>query len=556
MTWTDVDTGGTSGAIRPGELVAIGSVARAYAPDPPTDCTGIAIADGTMIDETASASIAGFRNRLSERRFIGSCLTFLMSDRVLKTTLSPAVFPRLANSMSFPKRFPDRVDITTVRAEAEKLEPGQEAEEPRRVAGRVLARRDMGKLVFLDLVDRSGRIQLFCQPGEIGDVHVTLGDIVGAQGVPMRTRRGEPSLRVRSLELLAKNQRPLPDHFHGLQDVELRYRKRYLDLLMTEETRADFLLRARMVTAIRRYLDEHGFVEVETPVLQQRYGGGFAEPFVTHSNELDRDVYLRIATELYLKRLIVGGLERVYELAKDFRNESVSYKNNPEFTMLEWYEAYADYRDTMARIEELVARVAEETIGTTRVTFRGREVDLKPPWRRLGLVEALTEQELWTRDADELRARLEERGTDTHADRTWAQLVDHALASYVEPSLIEPTILHDYPVELSPFARATDGDPAMTERFEYYVGGMELGNAFTELNDPDEQAARFAMQAEEGAGGNVEAEQGDPDYVEALSYGMPPTGGLGLGIDRLAMVLAGKDTIRDVILFPPLRERA
>jgi lysyl-tRNA synthetase class 2 len=456
---------------------------------------------------------------------------------------------------ALPKRFPDRVDVASARGEAEALEPGQEADMPRRLAGRVMARRDMGKLVFLDLVDRSGRIQLFCQPGEIGDIDVALGDVVGVEGVPMRTRRGEPSLHVRRLELLAKNERPLPDTFHGLQDVELRYRKRYLDLLMTEETREDFLLRARMVAAIRRYLDEHGFIEVETPVLQQRYGGGFAEPFVTHSNELDRDVYLRIATELYLKRLIVGGLERVYELAKDFRNESVSYKNNPEFTMLEWYEAYADYRDTMGRIEELVAVVARETSGATLVTFRGHEIDLAPPWRRLKLVDALEEQRLWTRDPDELRSRLQERGTDTHADRTWAQLIDHALSSYVEPKLIEPTILHDYPVELSPFARATDDDPSMTERFEYYVGGMELGNAFTELNDPGEQAVRFAMQAEEGAGGNVEAEQGDPDYVEALSYGMPPTGGLGLGIDRLAMVLAGRDTIRDVILFPPLRER-
>jgi lysyl-tRNA synthetase, class II len=454
------------------------------------------------------------------------------------------------------KRFPDRVDVASARAEAERVEPGAEAREPQRLAGRVMARRDMGKLVFLDLVDRSGRIQLFCQPGEIGEIDVALGDVVGVEGVPMRTRRGEPSLRVRRLELLAKNRRPLPDTFHGLQDIELRYRKRYLDLLMTEETREDFLLRARMVASIRRYLDEHGFVEVETPVLQQRYGGGFAEPFVTHSNELDRDVYLRIATELYLKRLIVGGLERVYELAKDFRNESVSYKNNPEFTMLEWYEAYADYRDTMARIEALVPTVADATLGTTEVAFRGHTVDLSPPWRRLRLVDALEEQGLWTRDADELRARLEERGTDTHADRTWAQLIDHALSSSVEPHLIEPTILHDYPVELSPFARATDDDPTMTERFEYYVGGMELGNAFTELNDPDEQAARFAMQAIEGAGGNVEAEQGDPDYVEALSYGMPPTGGLGLGIDRLAMVLAGRDTIRDVILFPPLRERS
>jgi lysyl-tRNA synthetase class 2 len=454
---------------------------------------------------------------------------------------------------ALPKRFADRVDVASVRADAEALEAGAESEQVRRLAGRVMARRDMGKLVFLDLVDRSGRIQLFIQPADTGEIHVDLGDIVGVEGVPLKTRRGEPSLKVRSLDLLAKIKRPLPDTFHGLQDVELRYRKRYLDLLMTPETREDFLLRARMVTAIRRYLDAHGFVEVETPILQPRYGGGFAEPFTTYSRELDRDVYLRIATELYLKRLIVGGLEKVYELAKDFRNESVSYKNTPEFTMLEWYEAYADYHDTMDRIEELIRSVAEATIGGTKVTFRGHEVDFGPRWTRLKLADALAEHGLWIRDPDELRAALNERGVDTHLDKTWAQLVDKALSSYVEPRLIQPTILHDYPVELSPFARLTDDDPTITERFEYYVGGMELGNAFSELNDSDEQAERFEMQAAEGAGGNVEAEQGDPDYVEALSYGMPPTGGLGLGIDRLAMVLAEKDTIRDVVLFPPLR---
>jgi lysyl-tRNA synthetase, class II len=451
---------------------------------------------------------------------------------------------------SLPKRFPDRVEIASVRAEAEPLEAGQEASETRRLAGRVMARRDMGKLVFLDLVDRSGRIQLLIQTERAGPVDVDLGDIVGVIGRPARTKRGEPSLAVDELQLLAKIKRPLPDTFHGLKDVEARYRQRYLDLLMSEETRRDFELRTRMVTAIRRQLDDWGFLEVETPVLQPRYGGAFAEPFVTHSNELDTDLYLRIATELYLKRLIAGGLERVYELGRDFRNESVSYKHQPEFTMVEWYEAYADYRDTMERIEQLVAAVAEEVTGTTKVTFRGHEVDLAPPWRRLKLLDALEAEELWTRDEAELRRRLEERGIDTSADKSWAQLVDHALSSFVEPSLIEPTILHDYPLELSPFARPTEDDPSIVERFEYFVGGMELGNAFTEINDPDEQAARFEQQAAQAGG-----EPGDPDYVEALSYGMPPTGGLGLGIDRLAMVLTGRETIRDVILFPALRRR-
>jgi lysyl-tRNA synthetase class 2 len=337
-------------------------------------------------------------------------------------------------------------------------------------------------------------------------------------------------------------------------DAETRYRKRYLDLLVNDDTREAFIMRSRLVSAIRRYLDERGFIEVETPVLQPRYGGAFARPFVTHHNELDADLYLRIATELYLKRLIVGGLEKVYEIGKDFRNEGISYKHQPEFTMLEWYEAYADYRDTMARIEDLVQTVAHETIGTTKVEFRGRELDLKAPWRRLRLPEALAELGLWIRDEQELRSALEARGTDTAQDRTWAQLVDHALSAHVEPELIAPTILHDYPIELSPFARRTDDDPALVERFEYFVGGMELGNAFTEINDAEEQRERFELQAGEKAAGDAFAEEGDPDYVEALSYGMPPTGGIGLGIDRLAMLLTGRETIRDVVLFPALRE--
>jgi lysyl-tRNA synthetase class 2 len=456
--------------------------------------------------------------------------------------------------VALPKRFPDREEVATVRALADQLEPGSEGESVHRLAGRVLARRDMGKLVFADVVDRSGRMQLLMRPGDLGDMHVDLGDVIGVSGVATKTKRGEPSLDVREIVLLGKIRSPLPDTFHGVTDTEVRYRKRYLDLLMNEESRAETLLRSRTVAAMRRRLDDWGFVEVETPILQPRYGGAFAEPFVTHYNELGAEYYLRIATELYLKRLIVGGLEKVYEIGKDFRNEGVSYKHNPEFTMLEWYEAYADYTDTMARMEALVSGVAEEVVGTTRATFRGHSVDLTS-WQRVKLIDALGAEGLWTRDPDELRARLEERNADTHHDRTWAQLLDHALTAFVEPALVQPTILYDYPVELSPFARATDDDPSIVERFEYFVGGMELGNAFTEINDSEEQAARFAMQAQEVAAGVLEAEHGDPDYVEALSYGMPPTGGLGLGIDRLTMVLAGKDSIRDVILFPALRER-
>ena len=454
-----------------------------------------------------------------------------------------------------PKRFPGREDVAAVRIAADLLEPEAAGQTEHRLAGRVLARRDLGKLMFLDLVDRSGRIQLLVRPDDLeGGADLDLGDVIGVVGVPTKTKRGEPSLAVGELVLLGKIRSPLPDTFHGVTDTEVRYRKRYLDLLMNEESRSETLVRSRMVASIRRRMDEWGFLEVETPILQPRYGGAFAEPFVTHYNELEADYYLRIATELYLKRLIVGGLEKVYEIGKDFRNEGVSYKHNPEFTMLEWYEAYADYTDTMARMETLVAEVAQEVLGTTRMSFRGHDVDLAS-WQRIKLVDALDAEGLWTRDADELRARLEERKADTQHDRTWSQLLDHALTAFVEPSLVQPTILYDYPVELSPFARASDDDPSIVERFEYFLGGMELGNAFTEINDSEEQAARFAMQAEEVAAGVVEAEHGDPDYVEALSYGMPPTGGLGLGVDRLTMVLTGKDTIRDVILFPALRER-
>ena len=443
--------------------------------------------------------------------------------------------------MGLPHRFPDRDEIAAVRAEAESLEPQATGAE-HAVAGRVMARRDMGKLVFLDLVDRSGQIQLLVEPDGVEGFHVDLGDIVGVRGHATRTKRGEPSLSVTEFQLLAKIRRSLPDTYHGVVDAETRYRKRYLDLLVNDQTRRDFLIRSELVAAIRRFLDARGFVEVETPILQPRYGGALAEPFVTHSNELDADLYLRIADELYLKRLIVGGLEKVYEISKDFRNESISYKHQPEFTMLEWYEAYADYEDAMALIEELLRVVVEEATGSTKVSFRGNEIDFGPVWKRMSLVGALEAEGVWTRDANELRRRLEEREVDTAADDDWAQLVDHALSHLVEPKLIQPTILHDYPVELSPLARLKEGEEGIVERFEYFAGGMELGNAYSELNDAEEQAARFAEMGAE-----------DPDYIEALSYGMPPTAGLGLGIDRLSMLLTGRDTIRDVILFPTLR---
>jgi lysyl-tRNA synthetase class 2 len=479
-----------------------------------------------------------------------------MADELLATRREKLDRLRADGVEPFPHQFPGVVPVAAIHAAHAGLPAGQDSDRRYRVAGRLHARRGQGRMAFLDLDDRSGRIQLQAKADVLGEEGMTrlleldLGDLVGVDGLAFRSRRGELSLRVEDFAVLAKSLRPPPDKFHGLHDVETRFRHRELDLIANREARELFIMRAKAISAIRRYLDSEGFVEVETPVLQPLYGGALARPFTTHHNALDRTLYLRIATELYLKRLIVGGLDRVYELGKDFRNEGTSYKHAPEFTMVEWYEAYADYRDTMERIEQLVALVGLEVTGTTRASFRGHDVDLAAPWKRVKLIEALEAEGLWTRDERELRARLHERDVDTSADGSWAQLVDHALSSFVEPSLVEPTILHDYPVELSPFARATDDDPSIVERFEYFVGGMELGNAFTEINDPDEQAERFAQQASEVGG-----EPGDPDYVEALAYGMPPTGGLGLGIDRLAMVLTGRETIRDVILFPALRER-
>ncbi len=385
--------------------------------------------------------------------------------------------------MTEPKRFPGRAEIASVRAEAELLDPDTEAASERRLAGRVLARRDLGKLTFLDLVDRSGRIQLLCSADRAGEVDVHLGDIVGAIGYPAKSRRGEPSLAVMALELLAPIRTPLPGY---VPRSDRRRAAPAPPLPRPDDERRDPRgvrpAGPRSSPRIRRTLDDEGFIEVETPILQPRYGGAFARPFSTHHNELDQTLYLRIATELYLKRLIVGGLERVYELGKDFRNEGVSYKHNPEFTMLEWYEAYADYRDTMDRMERLVARVAEETLGRTVVSFRGNEIDLASVAPGQARRRAGRARPLDPRRGRRSGRRCASAASTTSHDRTWAQLVDHALSHFVEPTLIQPTILHDYPVELSPFARAAE-EEGMVERFEYYAGGMELGNAFTEIND-------------------------------------------------------------------------
>jgi lysyl-tRNA synthetase class 2 len=456
----------------------------------------------------------------------------------------------------FPHSFPDVVASAEVHAKHDSLEAGEETDARYRVAGRVAARRGHGKAAFIDLVDRSGRLQLHARADVLGEesferlVHLDLGDLVGAEGVAFKSRRGELSLRVEDWTLLAKSLRPPPEKYHGLEDVETRYRHRELDLIANEETRELFILRTRVVAAVRRWLDERGFLEVETPVLQPLYGGALARPFVTHHNALDRDFFLRIATELYLKRLIVGGLERVYELGKDFRNEGISHKHNPEFTMLEWYEAYADYNSIAAELEELVAYVAGE------VGYEG-EIDFTPPWRRITLRDAIREHTgldvLELRDRGALVSAASERGIEVEVTATWAKLVDDLLSKQVEPKLVQPTFVVDYPVELSPFAKAHRSEPGLVERFECFAAGMEFSNAFTELNDPDDQRARFEHQLRQTAEGDEETQPFDEDYIQALEHGMPPTGGIGIGIDRLVMILSGRHSIREVVLFPAMR---
>ncbi len=457
----------------------------------------------------------------------------------------------------FPHDFDGVTPIADVKAGYDGLEDGAETDDRFRVAGRLAARRGQGKAAFLDLVDRSGRIQLHARVDVLGQesldrlVSLDLGDLIGVDGTVFRSRRGELSLRVEGWTLLAKSLRPPPEKHHGVQDTETRYRHRELDLLSSEETRSLFIARARIVSAVRRFLDDNGYVEVETPVLQPLYGGAAARPFTTHHNALGRDLYLRIATELYLKRLIVGGLERVYELGKDFRNEGISHKHNPEFTMVEFYEAYADYQDMAERTERLVAAAAEAA------GYDGA-IDLSPPWRRETLQGAIRDRSgidiLANPTRDELAAAMAAKGMRVPEDDTWAQLVDELVTKHVEPTLIEPTFLFDYPVELSPFAKRHREDDRLVERFEAYVNGMEIANAFTELNDPDDQRRRFEQQRADAEAGDDEAQPYDESFLQALEQGMPPTGGVGIGIDRLVMLLTGRRSIREIVLFPAMRD--
>jgi lysyl-tRNA synthetase, class II len=472
---------------------------------------------------------------------------------------------RAAGIEPYAESFHDRTPAAIVLERHAQLREGEEASESYRVAGRLTGRRGHGKAAFLDLEDRTGKIQLHARQDVLGDesferlISADLGDMIGVEGSPFRTKKGELSLRVDGWRMLAKSLRPPPEKYHGLADVELRYRHRELDLLANRESRELFVLRTKVVASVRRFLDERGFLEVETPVLQPIYGGALARPFTTHHNVLDRTLYLRIATELYLKRLIVGGLEKVYELGKDFRNEGVSHKHNPEFTMLESYEAYTDYLDVAAMTEQLVAAVAQEVLGRTTIEVEGKTVDLAPPWKRITLRDAIREATRIdigvSKDPQTLIAAMRQSGLDVDPDAAWPKLVDALLSKQVEPELLEPTFVLDYPTELSPFARPHRSEEGLVERFEGFVGGIEIANAFSELNDPDEQRRRLEQQQRMREAGDEEAQPYDADFVEALEYGMPPTGGLGLGIDRLVMLLSGRRSIREVVLFPALREQ-
>ncbi len=463
-----------------------------------------------------------------------------------------------ADPDAFPYSFAGVEPIESILAAYAQLTDGEETEDAHRVAGRLAARRGGGKAAFLDLVDRTGKIQLHARADVLGKeafdrlLSLDLGDLIGVDGAPLRSRHGELSLRVDGFQILAKALRPPPDKHHGLTDVETRHRRRELDLIASEETRRLFVDRARIVTSVRAYLDEEGFIEVETPVLQPLYGGALARPFRTHHNELERDLYLRIATELYLKRLIVGGLEKVYELGKDYRNEGVSTKHNPEFTMVEFYEAYADYNVEAARLEELVRRAA------SAVGYAG-ELDFESPWRRVSFRQAIVEQTgvdvLALRDVEQLKAEISRRVPDKHiTGDSWFQLADDLLSKAVEPNLRQPTFVMDYPVELSPLAREHRSEPGLVERWEAFIGGMEVANAFSELIDPDVQRLRFQEQGRLDVAGVPETMPFDEPFIQALEQGMPPAGGVGVGIDRLVMLLTGRDSIREVVLFPAMRD--
>ncbi len=433
------------------------------------------------------------------------------------------------------------------------------------LAGRIMTKRGKGKAGFAHVQDLTGQIQLYVRKDAVGDEQyeifktVDIGDHVGVQGVLFKTKVGELSIKVKEFTLLSKALRPLPDKYHGLKDIEQRYRQRYLDLITNPESKQTFILRSRIIQSMRRYLDNNGYLEVETPMMHSIAGGASARPFVTHHNALDMELYMRIAIELHLKRLIVGGLEKVYEIGRVFRNEGVSTRHNPEFTMIELYEAYADYKDIMALTENLIAHIANEVLGTTKIQYGEYEVDLTPEWTRLHMVDAIkqyTGVDFWKETSvEEARALAKEHNVEITEHMLYGHIVNEFFEQKVEEQLIQPTFIYGHPVEISPLAKKNEDDPRFTDRFELFIVAREHANAFTELNDPIDQRERFEAQLKEKEQGNDEAHEMDDDFIEALEYGMPPTGGLGIGIDRLVMLLTNAPSIRDVLLFPQMRHR-
>ncbi|MEZ4870393.1 MAG: lysine--tRNA ligase [Caldilineaceae bacterium] len=462
--------------------------------------------------------------------------------------------------------YPARVQRTHTIAAARSLYANHsDQEHVVTVTGRLKRIRVMGKMSFADLEDSTGQIQLVVRRDDLPDgwyndlwkKAVDLGDFIGATGPLVVTKTGELSIETHAIQFLSKTLKPMPDKWHGVRDQEKRYRRRYVDLIANAEVRELFRTRAAIVRALREYLDGADFLEVETPILQPIYGGAAAKPFITHHNQLHQDLYLRISFELYLKRLIVGGFDRVYEIGRDFRNEGVSFKHNPEFTQLEFYEAYADYEDVMRRTENMIAYVAQQVTGGLTIEWQGQTLDLTPPWTRKRLRDAILDAsdidyEAFP-DADSLRTEMRRLGLNPDPESNWGKLVDSLLSRFVEPSLIQPTFLIDYPRDVSPLAKGAPDDPRQVERFEGFMAGMELCNAFSEINDPQDQLQRFIDENYRARHGDDEAHPIDDDYIEALSYGMPPTGGFGMGVDRLTMLFTNKDTIREVILFPHLR---
>ncbi|WP_019914445.1 lysine--tRNA ligase [Paenibacillus sp. HW567] len=433
------------------------------------------------------------------------------------------------------------------------------------IAGRIMAKRVMGKASFAHIQDLSGKIQIYVRQDSISEAQyaafnvLDLGDIIGVRGKVFKTRTGETSIKVDNLEVLSKSLLPLPEKYHGLKDVELRYRQRYVDLIINPEVQQTFITRSRIIQSMRRYLDSHGYLEVETPTLHAIAGGAAARPFITHHNTLDMQLYMRIAIELHLKRLIVGGLEKVYEIGRVYRNEGISTRHNPEFTMIELYEAYADYKDIMHLTESLIAHIAEEVLGTQKINYQSYEVDLSPGWRRVSMVDAVKEVtgvDFGVQMTDEEAQRLaKEHRVPVEKHMTFGHILNAFFEQFVEETLIQPTFVTGHPVEISPLAKKNDLDPRFTDRFELFIVAREHANAFSELNDPIDQRQRFEAQIKEKEKGNDEAHEMDDDFIRALEYGMPPTGGLGIGVDRLIMLLTNAASIRDVLLFPHMRNR-